>query len=795
MPRSTRALQVFVVLVLAACDSNRGVDTLGPPDLGPSTAIIDGRNGGNAYFRFVPPTVAGAAPTLPTPIDGSIYPSVEICELVAGSCGPVVWRFERAASLDYYHKVHLGSSYAVVWPTGVGASPDKNYRATVRLSSIPMGYVDIDLVSTSAQLATVDRTQFVGGVVGSELKLFFWIQKGIFNRMESAGGTLVTQNGNVKVVFPASAVLEDYHFSVLPQTPPAGATVVPGSYYEFAPSTSFAKPVQLTLKYNGAALPAGVAESSLKLLRFSNGSWSEVPGSTVDVGNDVATGALNGFSGYAVGVLAAVLPPAPWAGDLTVPSASAPIGAPRPALLKATSSNTVVYTGSVALLHNGAQVQSFYRGPASVTTANGEAPFSFFTTRAGSYQLRVTVDGVPEIVDIVSTIPATATLQFQNVPSGPFFAGNSLPTGGIVIQAMNNGAPMSFVDVQVSPGPLTNWSGFTQANPFVGTTDAAGRLTLPATAINLVVGGNELHANFIGSGAPPAVAAFPATSGAPTHLFMPGFPTQVPVNSPVGPVSVFVRDANNVVVPVNGVTVTALLNGITPLATAPTVNGAATFTFTFPTAGSGQTITFSSTGLTSYTTAPFQIGTPGPVTPVILQALNVMEDALTLRIQSGVFTGSGPFHEVEYNILGLANVQVHQQAYSGGSTQDISIGALFPGVNYEFKVRSCDSNGCSPFSSTRVFPTLQPQPQNLAATAVSATSVTLGWDTQVNGFNPTHTFEVSRQVGSGPITISGTTPNNSFTTSATAGTQYTFYVRACNTSGCSSPSVLVVNTP
>lgn len=120
-----------------------------------------------------------------------------------------------------------------------------------------------------------------------------------------AGNTLIAADGRVTLVFPAGAVQTDTPITVAPEVAlpaaPEGWAYVPATAYRFGPEgTAFAQPVSLTIRYDEASVPAGVAEASLRLFRVVGQAWEEVAGSSVNGAANTVTGSTDGFSIYGI---------------------------------------------------------------------------------------------------------------------------------------------------------------------------------------------------------------------------------------------------------------------------------------------------------------------------------------------------------------------------------------------------------------------------------------------------------------------------------------------------------------
>jgi hypothetical protein len=123
--------------------------------------------------------------------------------------------------------------------------------------------------------------------------------------VSDGGGEFETSGGEVAISFPAGAVSGETQISVEPAAPqtaaPAGATAIEGTSYRFEPSgITFSHPVEITISYEGATLPAGVRAEDLRIMRESSSGWEVVGSSSVDAGAKVVRGAIYGFSTYAI---------------------------------------------------------------------------------------------------------------------------------------------------------------------------------------------------------------------------------------------------------------------------------------------------------------------------------------------------------------------------------------------------------------------------------------------------------------------------------------------------------------
>lgn len=127
---------------------------------------------------------------------------------------------------------------------------------------------------------------------------------------DSAGFLALSVDGNATVSVPARDGVAVGQVTVAPAAAAPDSTgLVANSSYDFGPAnTSFTAPVTVTIKYNPASLPAGAEASRLELFTVSSGTWTPVPGSTVDVAAHSVSAPVSHFSTF--GILA----PNPFAG-------------------------------------------------------------------------------------------------------------------------------------------------------------------------------------------------------------------------------------------------------------------------------------------------------------------------------------------------------------------------------------------------------------------------------------------------------------------------------------------------
>ena len=116
--------------------------------------------------------------------------------------------------------------------------------------------------------------------------------------VDSNGGTVSSHDRNLSLSIPAGAVFSAVNITTesLSQYP-FGA--VNGTVYLLGPEgTQFAKPVQLTIKYDPSSLPPGTDESGIRIAKLIAGAWHDVSGFTVDTNAKTVTTSITSFSTY-----------------------------------------------------------------------------------------------------------------------------------------------------------------------------------------------------------------------------------------------------------------------------------------------------------------------------------------------------------------------------------------------------------------------------------------------------------------------------------------------------------------
>jgi hypothetical protein len=185
-------------------------------------------------------------------------------------------------------------------------------------------------------------------------------------------------------------------------------------------------------------------------------------------------------------------------------------------------------------------------------------------------------------------------------------------------------------------------------------------------------------------------------------------------------------------------------------------------------------------------TASATTGVTAPAAPSGLSATAAFSTSITLswtdqstnedtfKVERAL--GAGAFSQV-----GTVGPNVTTYADSG----------LIAGTSYSYRVRASNTGGDSAYSNTAsatTLPSSPAAPSGLTATAASTTSISLTWVDQSTNED---TFKIERALGAGAFSQVATVGPNITTyadSGLTAGTSYSYRVRASNTGGDSAYS-------
>jgi hypothetical protein len=176
-----RCLLVSAALAVTACDPPAAT---APAVAAPHAEISDATHAGNPLFMFLPPMVASAPAPVGAVFDASASPVVDICTLATPtSCvaGAPIASYSRTAGTggELVAVDPVSQVYSVKWKTAsFSLSAAINYRISVRIGAVTLGYADVDIVSDNAGTKVVDPTRYVAVVNGKTLNIKFAIYQG-----------------------------------------------------------------------------------------------------------------------------------------------------------------------------------------------------------------------------------------------------------------------------------------------------------------------------------------------------------------------------------------------------------------------------------------------------------------------------------------------------------------------------------------------------------------------------------------------------------------------------------------
>lgn len=176
-----RVLLIGSLAALAACDAaTLPTEPVATPPEAPSREFYHAPTWGTQGFTFSFWSLPAVVPV--NAFDGGLQPTVEICRLTNGACGPVLATFTRTSG-SYGQLVTVDAAeelYTVSWPTGsTGAQAGQTYRVSVRVGTRPLGYADVQMASSLFGFFAIDREEFVPWVAGLTLPISFRIEAGI----------------------------------------------------------------------------------------------------------------------------------------------------------------------------------------------------------------------------------------------------------------------------------------------------------------------------------------------------------------------------------------------------------------------------------------------------------------------------------------------------------------------------------------------------------------------------------------------------------------------------------------
>jgi len=202
-----RALVVCLALAsLVSCREQPSVTSPRRPAI--AAALLDGGQGGNPHFFFLPPLVA--QPSFSGVLNPHLAPLVQICTLTsAGACDPT------SAPLDPGPVLLRGDHYEVIWHArAAGVAPARTYRVQVFAGGELLGFIDTQVDRTGG-VATSAGGVIVGRGDRGTLPIKFRIEHGALCAghpdcgeavIGTGGGTVIVTSGLAGAFFPPGAL-------------------------------------------------------------------------------------------------------------------------------------------------------------------------------------------------------------------------------------------------------------------------------------------------------------------------------------------------------------------------------------------------------------------------------------------------------------------------------------------------------------------------------------------------------------------------------------------------------------
>lgn len=235
---------MLALVALAACGV-ADAPTLAIPESPPSQEIYHWSNGGNEGFWFYdggPPAGETSAP-----FDSNVSPTVRICRVTNGVCGPTLASFTRTSG-SYGRLVTADTAndeYDLSWPTGsTNAQAGQVYRISVSAASRELGYLDVYMVTTWQELWTTDQTQYVPWVAGVTLPVSFFIGQGMPGSISVSASSLSLNVGDGRSItatlrgLQGQTVSGNIYWEMEPTSSPQAAVLDSGLVVGLAPGTA-----------------------------------------------------------------------------------------------------------------------------------------------------------------------------------------------------------------------------------------------------------------------------------------------------------------------------------------------------------------------------------------------------------------------------------------------------------------------------------------------------------------------------------------------------------------------------
>lgn len=198
----------------------------------------------------------------------------QICQVAAdGGCAPLA-----IVPAEFHH-----DGFRAEWNPGPGVDRAASFRARVSAFGAPLGTTTFTIPPRRG--SDDDQDAEVKIHIPAVAIADFWVLKASGGSAEvgRAGSGLALRDGTASLVVPAGALASRATITISKDaTAPASAGLVSGAFSFSPAATTFAVPATVTIAYDPARLPAGVAESALRVVRLLNGLYLALPDSSVD---------------------------------------------------------------------------------------------------------------------------------------------------------------------------------------------------------------------------------------------------------------------------------------------------------------------------------------------------------------------------------------------------------------------------------------------------------------------------------------------------------------------------------
>ncbi|MDE3128028.1 MAG: Ig-like domain-containing protein, partial [Gemmatimonadota bacterium] len=272
------------------------------------TAAADGKSSTTAVTVNPVGTVVGALGGVVTSADGNVVLEIPAGALATNTDVSIVAAADSEFGGD---STFLGGSGYRINPAGVTLHEQVRLRVRFDPAHLPQLVMQEQL-----RIRERDRTQnqwrdctqqgVQGQAVMADISRFglfgIVIQYAQGTLTGTAGGTVVSADGNFQLVIPPGALSTptDIVVTKVPDSEFAGdANYVPGTGYKVEPEgTTLNKPAAMSIKYDPVNLPAGMDATQLRIQRRAQNQWQDCDHSGIQ--SHTVGANVTGFSTFAI---------------------------------------------------------------------------------------------------------------------------------------------------------------------------------------------------------------------------------------------------------------------------------------------------------------------------------------------------------------------------------------------------------------------------------------------------------------------------------------------------------------